>query len=286
MTALLTIDPVAFHIFGWPVRWYGLIIAFGIFLAYFLCQYELKRKNFDEEFLSDLLLWVIPIGFIGARIYYVLFQLPYYMAHPAEIIKIWEGGIAIYGGVIAGAITLYVYCERKFMNPYFMADVIAPNLLLAQSIGRWGNFINQEAHGGVVSEAFLRNSLHLPDFIVKQMHMEGQFYHPTFLYESLWNLLGVVIIYVLRARDKSLKVGETTLLYFIWYGIGRFFIEGLRTDSLMFGVVRISQLLSAVFVLMAVGLFLYSHRQMSRPYYSEYQATAFLRRSAHAKKGI
>lgn len=276
---LLKIDPVAFHLFGWPVRWYGLIIATGIVLAISLAQREFKQRGFDEDFLSDAILWVLPLGFLGARLYYVLFNLPYYLAHPGEIIMIWHGGLALYGGVIAGALTLYFYCQKHFMNPLFMMDLLSPYLLMTQAIGRWGNFMNQEAHGGPVSQAFLTEQLHLPHFIVEGMHIDGQYYQPTFLYESLWNIVGAALIYMLSRRDHSnLKLGETTLLYFIWYGLGRFFIEGLRTDSLMFFSWRVSQLLSLILVVLAIGLWWWGRRtDPLRPTYREYPVPQHLK---------
>ncbi|MDO4670926.1 MAG: prolipoprotein diacylglyceryl transferase [Aerococcus sp.] len=270
MQHLLLSYPVAFHLFGIPIHWYGIIIAVGMLIAIEWIARELRLKGFSEEMGYDLVLWGIPIGFIGARLYYVLFQWPYYAAHPGEILQIWNGGIAIYGGVIAGAITLFVYCRKKKINPLLMTDVIAPYLLLAQAIGRWGNFANQEAHGGAVSESFLRNTLHLPAFIVDRMQIGGIYYHPTFLYESLWSLLGVAVIMWLRGRNRALKLGETTLLYFIWYAFGRFFIEGLRTDSLWLGPFRVSQLLSLIFVIGGMGLFIWSRRKrQDAPYYTD-----------------
>lgn len=262
--------PVAFHLFGIPVHWYGIIIAVGMLIAIEWIARELRLKGFPEDIGYDLVLWGIPIGFIGARLYYVLFEWAYYAAHPDEILQIWNGGIAIYGGVIAGALTLFIYCRKRQLNPLFITDVVAPYLLLAQSIGRWGNFANQEAHGGPVSEAFLRHTLHLPAFIVNRMQIEGVYYHPTFLYESLWSALGVAVIMWLRGRDQTLKVGETTLLYLVWYAFGRFFIEGLRTDSLWWGPIRVSQALSLILVIVGVGGLWWSRRHRPQvPYYTD-----------------
>ncbi|MDO4679734.1 MAG: prolipoprotein diacylglyceryl transferase [Aerococcus sp.] len=270
MLPLILSYPVAFDLFGIPVHWYGIIIAVGMLIAIEWITRELRLKGFPEDIGYDLVLWGIPIGFIGARIYYVIFEWSYYAAHPNEILQIWNGGIAIYGGVIAGALTLFVYCHKKHFHPFLMTDIVAPYLLLAQAIGRWGNFANQEAHGGPVSESFLRQMLHLPDFIVNRMQIDGVYYHPTFLYESLWSILGVIVIMWLRGRKQTLKVGETTLLYLIWYASGRFFIEGLRTDSLWWGPFRVSQVLSLLLVLFGVSAFIWSRtKRLDAQYYTD-----------------
>lgn len=250
-------NPVAFHLFGIPVHWYGIIIAVAMVLAIELISREFKRKGFGDDIGYDAALWVIPIGFIGARIYYVLFEWQYYAQHPAEIIQIWNGGIAIYGGVIAGTLAILAYAKYKKLPFFLLTDVVTPYLLMAQGIGRWGNFVNQEAHGGAVSGDFLRNILHLPQFIVERMHIAGVYYQPTFLYESLWNFLGVVLLLLIRRKKRNLKLGETTFLYLIWYAFGRFFIEGLRTDSLYWGSIRVSQALSIVLFIAAIALIIW-----------------------------
>ncbi|MCY3025332.1 prolipoprotein diacylglyceryl transferase [Aerococcus loyolae] len=282
---LLAIDPVAFSFLGIEIRWYGIIIALGMFLAVELILKEIERKGFDSDQVMDMIMWAVPIGFIGARLYYVIFEWDYYRENLGEIIAIWQGGIAIYGGVIAGALTAIIYAKRHEMKVSFLADVIMPYLLLAQGIGRWGNFVNQEAHGGPVSEGFLQETLHLPNFIVEQMSINGQYYHPTFLYESLWNLLGVGVLLFLRHRHKTLKLGETGLLYLIWYGTGRFFIEGLRTDSLYLGPIRVSQALSLVLVLMGIALFIYRRtKEGDLPYYSDYNYLSKRRAQVKSEK--
>jgi len=210
MMNIAAIDPVAFDIFGWPIRWYGIFIGAAILLALTFASRDFRRKGWDEEFILDAAVWTILIGFIGARAYYVLFELDYYLQNPGEILQIWNGGIAIYGGVIAGGLTLYFYAKSKKMDPLFVTDTVAPYLLLAQAIGRWGNFVNQEAHGGEVTLEFLQDTLHLPQFIVDGMHINGAYYHPTFLYESVWNILGVVVLLFVRSRNKTLRIGETT----------------------------------------------------------------------------
>jgi prolipoprotein diacylglyceryl transferase len=257
----LTINPIAFEIGGLQVRWYGIIIAFGIYLATTLADREATRKGYRKDFIIDLVFWAVPLGFVGARLYYILFEWQYYLANPAEIIQIWHGGIAIYGGVIAGAATVYWFAKKEKVSFALLLDILAPVVLLAQSIGRWGNFTNQEAHGEVTTRAFLEG-LHLPNFIIEQMQINGAYYQPTFLYESLWSFVGVLILFYLRRR-KGVKVGEIAAGYLIWYSFGRFFIEGMRTDSLwMFNVIRISQLVSIVLFLLGIGLIIVRRRRV------------------------
>lgn len=256
---LMAINPIAFEFGPIKVAWYGLIIVSAMMLAIYLTIREGEKRGVSEDFVIDTAFWLLPMGILGARLYYVLFELDYYLANPTQIFAIWEGGLAIYGGVIAGLITLYWRSNKENVPVLLMADVIAPYLLLAQAIGRWGNFINQEAFGGEVSRQFLEN-LMLPEFIIEGMHIQGAYHHPTFLYESLWSFLGVAILLVIRNREKFLLRGETTAGYFIWYGIGRILIEGMRTDSLYLGPFRISQIVSAVIILIGIGMVVYFRR--------------------------
>lgn len=266
------LDPIAFKLGPLSVRWYGVIIGVAMFLAIWLSTKEAEKRGLNEEDIIDLSLWMIPIGFLGARLYYVLFEFGYYAQRPLQIFAIWEGGLAIYGGLIAGAFTIVWFSKKRAIPIWLLLDILAPAVLLAQSIGRWGNFMNQEAHGEAVSRAFLE-SLFLPEFIIKQMNIKGTFYHPTFLYESLWSLLGVVLLLAFRHRKELFRRGEVVLSYVIWYGVGRFFIEGMRTDSLYVPgtPLRISQALSLIFVLGALGLVWYRRRYIypEVPYYME-----------------
>lgn len=264
------VNPIAISVGPITVYWYGIIIAAAMFVAIYLTTREGNKRGLAEDTIIDTSLWAIPIGFIGARLYYVLFELDYYLQYPTEIIAIWNGGIAIYGGLIAGGLTVYIYTKRKKIPLALLLDVLAPNVLLAQSIGRWGNFMNQEAHGGPVSRQFLEN-LYLPNVIIEQMNVNGTYYHPTFLYESLWSLLGFCVIIILRNRKKLLRQGEVALSYVLWYSTGRFFIEGMRTDSLWIGdLIRVSQALSLVLVIGAIIIW-YLRRQdyPPNPYYLE-----------------
>lgn len=236
------------------VRWYGIIIACGILLGYFIAQAALKQVGLHKDTLIDIIFYSAIVGFIVARIYFVTFQWPYYMNHLSEIPKIWHGGIAIHGGLIGGLISGIIVCKIKNLHPFQIGDIVAPSIILAQGIGRWGNFMNHEAHGGPVSRAFLEH-LHLPDFIIRNMYIEGQYYHPTFLYESIWDVIGFVILITLR---KRLKLGETFFGYLIWYSVGRFFVEAMRTDSLMLtSHIRVAQLVSVVLIMISVIFVIY-----------------------------
>lgn len=275
------LNPVAFAIGPVTVRWYGIILGTAALVGLWLAIREGKRFKIPSDFFMDLLLIGVPSAIVGARIYYVAFKWDAYKNDPMEIFKIWHGGIAIYGALIGALIAGIIYFRRKGYNFWRIADICAPSLIAGQMIGRWGNFVNQEAHGGPVDESFLRDTLHLPNWIADQMYIDGQYYHPTFLYESIWNLVGLLVLFWLRRRP-FLRAGELFLSYFIWYSIGRFFIEGLRTDSLAFhapdwlaslmnalwspmtllfepgameyGNVRISQLLALLIVLAAIVL--------------------------------
>lgn len=267
---IMAIDPVAFKLGPFSVAWYGIIIVLGMLLSISLIIKEAEKRDLTEDFIVDTAFWAIPLGIIGARIYYVLFELDVYLQDPIRIFYIWEGGIAIYGGIIAGLLVVYYQAQKENVPVLLLTDILAPYILLGQGIGRWGNFINQEAHGGEVSRQFLEK-LFLPDFIIEQMNIMGSYYHPTFLYESLWNFIGMFVIIAIRKKEKFLLRGEASASYIIWYGIGRFFIEGMRTDSLYIGSLRVSQVLS---LLMVIGglTFIYYQRKVKYPkdpYYTE-----------------
>jgi len=239
------------------IKWYAIMILIGIIIAWILTLGESKRNGLPKFFITNLMFYCIIFGIIGARIYYVVFNLDYYTSSPLEIIKIWNGGLAIHGGIIAGLITTIIYSKKYKVNVLKVLDIIAPSVILAQGIGRWGNFFNQEAYGSEVSLSFLK-SLHIPSFIIKGMKIDGIYYHPTFLYESIFCLLGFLLLVGFRS-SKSTKTGSTFSLYLIWYGILRFFIESLRTDSLMLGNVKVAQLVSIVMVVIGLMIFGYSN---------------------------
>lgn len=252
MVGLLAINPIAFKLGPIPIAWYGIIIATGIVLAFIVVQREMVKRGMHPDFLTDLLIWAIPIAIISARIYYVVFSWDYYKDNPGQIIQIWNGGIAIHGALIGSFITAYVFTKVRGVSFWKTVDIAAPGLLIGQIIGRWGNFMNQEAHGGPVSENFMNTTI-IPDWIMNQMTIEGVTYHPTFLYESLWNLVGLVIILLLRR--VSLKRGEMFLFYLTWYSVGRYFIEGMRTDSLYGGALRAAQVVSITTIVVAIIFF-------------------------------
>lgn len=259
MEKIQTLDRVAFELGPITVYWYGIIIGTGVLLGWILVNREAQKRQLDKEIFADLLLWAIPISIISARIYYVLFEWDYYFQNPGQIIAIWEGGIAIHGGLIGAVITTVIFAKKRGLSFWKLADIAAPSIILGQAIGRWGNFMNQEAHGTEVTRKFLEG-LHLPEFIINQMYIDGTYYHPTFLYESLWNVVGFIILVMLRRIN--LRRGELFLSYIIWYSIGRFFIEGMRTDSLMLTyALRIAQVVSLLSIVVALLIVWYRRRR-------------------------
>lgn len=242
------LDPVAFTIplfDGIEVRWYGLIITLGIVLAFTYCAFRSKQEGIKFDDLLDFAIFTVIFGVIGARTFYVLTSLKdgkYTSFY--DIIAIWEGGLAIYGAIIAGAITIFLICRYKKINALKMFDAVAPAVMIGQILGRWGNFFNGEAYGRAVSEDslfyFIRMGIN-PHNIKEVSRFDMAFVHPTFLYESVWNLVGFLIINALYKKKKF--DGQIVLMYITWYGFGRMLIEGLRTDSLYVGVFRISQVI-------------------------------------------
>ncbi|WP_429917009.1 prolipoprotein diacylglyceryl transferase [Lentilactobacillus senioris] len=261
----LALNPIAFHLGGIEVHWYGIIIASAVLLAVFLATREGSRRGIDPDNIYDMILWALPAALICARLYYVIFEWGYYSKHLDEIIRIWDGGIAIYGSLIGALAVIIWYCRKHFISVWLMLDVAAPTVILAQAIGRWGNFMNQEAFGQVTTLKFLQG-LHLPEWIINQMNITGMYRQPTFLYESVWSLLGFVVLMTLRHNPHLFKQGEVFLTYVAWYSFGRFFVEGMRTDSLMLGGLRISQILSVILFIVAIGVFIYRRRQR-QPWY-------------------
>ncbi|MGC4376843.1 prolipoprotein diacylglyceryl transferase [Fictibacillus sp. Mic-4] len=259
---LYTIQPlnrVALELGPITVYWYGVIIGCGALLGLWIALREAGRRGFPKEAFVDLVMWAVPISIICARIYYVAFEWnDYFKTHPSHIIKIWEGGIAIHGALIGAVLTTIIFTRVRNLPFWKMVDIAAPSLILGQAIGRWGNFMNQEAHGRAVSRAFLEN-LHLPEFIINQMYINGTYYHPTFLYESLWDIAGFIILILLR--KVNLRRGELFLSYLIWYSIGRYFVEGLRTDSLMLtSHLRIAQVISIALIIISVMIIIYRRK--------------------------
>lgn len=255
---------VAFNIFGFNVYYYSLCILLGVIVAYILITREGKKQGLPKEFISDLIFYTLIIGILGARVYYCVFNLDYYLANPSEILKIYNGGLAIHGGVIAGLIFVYFYTKKKNVSFIKILDIVAPAVIIAQSFGRWGNFFNQEAHGGITTYQNLKN-MHIPEFIINGMHIEDKYYYPTFFFESIWCLIGFIILMITR-KNKNLRKGFQIGFYFIWYGIGRFFIETLRTDSLMFFGLKIAQIVSLIGIIIGI-IIIVTNR--NKKYYNE-----------------
>lgn len=249
-------NPEIFNLFGISIKWYSVLILIGIVIGFLLADRESKKFNLPKDFIFDLGFWTIIFGIVGARLYYVVFNFGIYKNDLLEIFRVWNGGLAIHGGIIAGLITVLIYCKLRNVNPIRMTDIIVPSLILAQAIGRWGNFFNSEAHGPATTLANLQ-SLHIPEFVINGMKINGIYYHPTFLYESLWCILGFIVILLIRKFYKYLKTGQLTCVYLMWYSVGRVFIESLRTDSLMLGQFKVAQLVSLIMFMIGLIFFIY-----------------------------
>jgi len=238
--------PASFNLFGREIYFYGVLIAFGFILAILWMSHNADSFGFTADDVYDLVIFLIPLSLVGARIYFVAFQWDYYSAHPSEIIAIWEGGIAIYGGVIAGVLVIFAVARAKKASFMAMLDMVCFGLVMGQIIGRWGNFMNREAFGGI-TDVFCRMGL-------TDVYGHTIYVHPTFLYESLWNLVGLCFMLWWHKSGRRSYDGQCALIYFFWYGLGRFWIEGLRTDSLYIAgtSLRVSQVLSAVICVTAL----------------------------------
>lgn len=245
--------PIFLKIGSLQIYWYSVILLFAFVLGIILATIYGKKEGIDKDTIYDYAVYLIPICLIGARLYYVFFNLDYYMNNVMAIIKVWEGGLAIHGGILAGVIYTYYYSKKHNISFLKFLDILVISLIVGQIIGRWGNFMNGEAYGPIVSLKTLQ-SFHIPNFIIDGVFIEGHYHHPTFLYESLWNLLGLTIILIMR-RKRFYHYGYLTAIYLIWYGLGRFFIEGMRQDSLMLGIFKIAQIVSIGMIILGVFLF-------------------------------
>ena len=254
----ITVDPspVAFTVFGKDIYWYGIIIASGFLLAVLYMLHRAKDFGVTQDDVLDMILWAVPIGVVCARLYYCIFYWELYEDDPISMLYIWEGGLAIYGGIIGGVITMLVVAKVKKIPAPVLLDLAGMGVIIGQCIGRWGNFMNREAFG-TETTVFCRMQLTLKTGELIEVH-------PTFLYESLWNLVGLLLIVLIVAKHRRFD-GENTLCYFLWYGLGRFWIEGLRTDSLYLfdwtiggAPIRVSQALSAVMVLVSAFLLVWN----------------------------
>lgn len=260
------LNPIALHLGPIEVHWYGVIITAGVFIALWLSIREARRRQINPDDLYDFLLWALPVALISARIYYVVFQWSYYQHHLDQIIAIWDGGIAIYGSLIGAIIVVILFTRWRKIPTFLFLDVLAPTVIMAQGIGRWGNFMNQEAFGKITTLAHLQ-ALHLPQFIITQMDIGGVYRTPTFLYESVWDIAGFVFLLATRHIKGLYLRGEVFFIYVAWYAFGRFFVEGMRTDSLMLGPARVSQWLSVVLFIGAWVWLIIRRRQHNVPSY-------------------
>lgn len=253
-------NSVAFNIFGIEVMWYGVIIAFGVIMAMVVANFLANKRGLDFEVIVDAFLIVFPISIICARLYYVMFEIEHYHSF-IDVINIRNGGMAIHGGVIGALIAGYIFARYRKINFFKYVDVVMPGVILAQAIGRWGNFMNQEAHGGIVTKEFISK---FPEFIQKGMLIKGNYYNPTFLYESIWNLIVFVILLIVTLKKKEDSNGIVLGLYLILYSVGRVFIEGLRTDSLMFMGIRMAQAISIVGIIIGIIIIIYSKKRKDK----------------------
>ncbi len=236
------------------IHWYSVLILLGMLIGTTIILKEGKKFNIPKDFMNNMFFYAIIFGLIGARLYYVAFNWSDYQDNLLDIFAIWNGGLAIHGGLIFGFIFVALYSWKYKANLFRILDVTVLGLFIGQAIGRWGNFFNGEAHGPLTSVEFLEN-IFVPQFIIDGMNINGFYYHPTFLYESLWCIVGFIILLLIK-RFYYWKIGQSTAFYLIWYGIGRYLIESLRTDSLMLFDFKIAQLVSIFMVVGGVILFI------------------------------
>lgn len=269
----LTLGPVVIH-------WYAVWILSGAIIAFSLAVREGKKYDLPKDILVDLFLYGLPLSILGARLYYVLFNIEFYAANPSKILAFQDGGLAIHGGLITAFIFGFTYTifVRKYRYPLLIADIAALFIPIGQIFGRVGNFFNQEAYGPITSREYLTNTLHLPDFIVNQMYIcssnptnycpvgVGNYFIPTFLYEMIWNTIGFAIMYFVIRKSKSRYIGEMMLFYFVWYSIGRAFIETLRQDALLIPGTSISIAISISVVIIVVCLIIFLIRRKYKIY--------------------
>lgn len=247
---------IAFRLGPLAIHWYGILIALGLLAGFEIAKREARVRKLSLTLFSDMVLWCGIGGIIGARLYYVLFNSAYYRNHAMEIFAVWNGGLAIHGAVLGGLLAFLLFAKRKKITALFSyLDCLALGLLVGQIIGRWGNFINQEAFGGPTN---LPWGMYIDPARRPDNYQSFEYFHPTFLYESLWNGLLLIVLLYLNLKHR-IKTGQTVALYFIGYGLGRFWIEALRTDSLMLGTIRVAQLVSLA--LIAVGVVIWKRQK-------------------------
>ena len=238
------------------IYWYSITMFLGIAFASIMILAEAKKQKINQDFMINLIFYGVIFGLLGARLYYVLFNLDYYTKYPIEIFEIWNGGLAIHGAMIFGLLTTYLYCRKYKAKFLKILDIIAVGFILGQAIGRWGNFFNQEAYGPIVNLSSIK---FLPQFLVDGMYINGAYRMPTFLIESIWNLIGFIVLVVVR-KSAYTKVGQLTGMYLIWYSVGRVVIEAFRVDSLMLGSIKMAQLASIVALIIGVLILIFSKK--------------------------
>lgn len=239
------IDPVAFRLGPFEVYWYGIIIASAFLIGIIGTSRWAKKAGISEDdwYMVAMILTIAAV--LGARLYYIIFQWSYYREHLQEIPAVWNGGLAVHGGILLGLLALLLLSRYYGFSPWLAGDIIAPFLILGQALGRWGNYFNQEAYGYEVS----------PADVPWAMYIDGAYRHPTFLYESIWDFVGVFILLYIAKHHKK-EDGDVALSYFMYYSLGRFVIEGFRTDSLMFGPLRMAQVMSLLLFVTALAVYL------------------------------
>lgn len=253
-------NPVIFNIGNFELRWYSVLIAIAVIIGYVLIINESRRFKIKKEFMFNMMFWTLIFAIIGARLYYVVFNLEYYRTNILEIFQIWKGGLAIHGALLFGAITIIIYCKKYKVRVGKILDIFVPALLLGQAIGRWGNFFNSEAYGSIVTYQQLENIKIIPQFIIDNMFINGSYHLPMFYFESLWCLLGFFLSLFLRRR-KYIKDGQLVAFYMMWYGVARFVIETFRTDALLFNGIRVARVVSVLmFVIGLVIQFIQSRK--------------------------
>lgn len=243
------------------IYWYSIFIFLGMIVACFLIFKEAQKKELEEEFLVNLIFNTILIGIIGARLYYVVFNLEYYLTNLIEILEIWNGGLAVHGGIIAGLFFVNYYCKKHEVKVIDVLDIAVVGLIIAQAIGRWGNFFNGEAYGMETTYEALKSAW-IPKFVINGMYIDGSYRQPTFFYESMWCLFGFLAMIIVRKYSNNLKKGQLTGFYLMWYGTVRFLVEMLRTDSLMIGPIKMAQIVSLLFII--IGLFVFTDNKSKK----------------------
>lgn len=252
-------NSVLFEFGNIKIYWYSIFILIAVICASIVIIRETKRKEISKDFAINLIFWCLIFGFLGARLYYVGFNYDLYKDNPIDILKVWEGGLAIHGGLIAGLLMFLIYTTKYKVDKKLMLDMSCVGVLLGQAIGRWGNFFNQEAHGPATTLSVLKGQ-HLPQKIIDGMYINGKYYYPTFFYEFLWDLIGFIILFIFMKFGKRLKKGQLTAGYMIWYSVGRFAVESLRTDSLMLGNFKMAQIVSVVLFITGIIYLIYSSK--------------------------